>query len=181
MNRYYNYPHKELWDEHAWDERRSQLVPLTAWIGQENLKSNRIPAKPAAQRRTQGRFDPKSNALTYPEVAEFWERQGLHYHCTSMGRNGWVAMIPIRHMGIQGYSDEMDTVVVLVNADMTDPNWCMYLLERYDSYLHAAAQESFALVFIVSNQFDDENEYISMPLDRCRQWDRHYTWQRARR
>lgn len=162
MNRYYNYPHKELWDEHAWDERRSQLVPLTAWIGQENLKSNRIPAKPAAQRRTQGRFDPKSNALTYPEVAEFWERQGLHYHCTSMGRNGWVAMIPTRHMGIQGYSDKMDTVIVLVNADMTDPNWCMYLLERYDSYLHAAAQESFALVFIVSNQFDDENEYISI-------------------
>lgn len=74
MNRYYNYPHKELWDEHAWDGRRSQLVPLTAWIGHENLKSNRIQAKPVAQRRTQGQFDPKSNALSYPEVVEFWEQ-----------------------------------------------------------------------------------------------------------
>ena len=162
MNHCYRYPYKELWEEHAWDTRRSQLVPLAGWIGHENLAHHRIPAKPTAERRTEGRFDPKANALTYPEVAEHWENCGLHYHCTSMGRNGWVAMVPTCHIGKQGYHDKMDTVIVLVNADMTDPNWCMYLLENFDGYLREAAKEKFALVFIVSNQFDDENEYISI-------------------
>lgn len=161
MNKYYDYPRKELWGDHAWDHRRSQLVPLTAWIGHENLAHHRIEAVPEDQRRTEGRFDPKANALTYPETVAQWAEKGLRYHCTSMGYDGWVAMIPQEHLGRQGYDDKMDTVIVLVNADMTDPNW-YDVTERYRSYLDAAAQSRFALLFIVSNQFDDENEYISI-------------------
>jgi hypothetical protein len=160
-NRYYHYPHKELWDDHAWDHRRSQLVPLTAWIGQENKKNHRIAAKPEGERRTEGRFDPKANALTYPEVVEAWQAKGLHYHCTSMGF-GWVAMIPVEHMGKQGYDDDMDTVIVLVNADQKDPNWCMYILEQYQSYLETAAQQQIALLFIAADRLDLEGEYISI-------------------
>ena len=162
MNTYYSYPHKELWDDHAWDHRRSQLVPLTAWIGHENLAHHRIEALPLSDRRTEGRFDPKANALTYPEVVEYWHSKGLHYHCTSMGANGWVAMIPNEHIGTKGYNRPMDTVITLVNADMTDPNWCMYVVKRYEKQLNAAAENHFAMVFIVSNKFDDENEYISI-------------------
>lgn len=162
MNKYYNYPRKELWGDHAWDHRRSQLVPLTSWIGHENLARHRIEAVPAETRRTEGRFDPKANALTYPEVVEKWHGKGLHYHCTSMGHDGWVAMIPNEHIGRQGYGAEMDTVITLVNADMTDPNWCMYVVEQYEKELEAAAQGHFAMLFIVSNQFDHENEYISI-------------------
>ncbi len=80
MNTYYSYPRKELWEDHAWDHRRSQLVPLTAWIGHENLAHHRIEALPQSERRTEGRFDPKANALTYPEVVEYWHNKGLHYH-----------------------------------------------------------------------------------------------------
>jgi len=160
MNRYYNYPHKELWEEHAWDHRRSQLVPLTAWIGHENIRCHRIQGM--SPRRTEGIFDPKANALTWPEAVEAWHQKGLHYHCTSMGRNGWVAMIPNEHMGKQGYQDAMDTLITLVNADMTDPNWCMYVLNRYQAALELAAQQKTAMLFIVSDSFDDENEYISI-------------------
>lgn len=162
MNQYYNYPRVELWDDHAWDHRRSQLVPLTSWIGHENIANYRIEAVPVERRRTQGRIDPKANALTYPEAEVFWHKKGLHYHCTSMGRNGWVAMIPNEHLGKQGYGDAMDTVITLLNADMTDPNWCMYVLDKYQASLNAAADEGRAMLFIVSDQFDDENEYISI-------------------
>lgn len=162
MNTYYHYPRKELWDDHAWDHRRSQLVPLTAWIGHENLAHHRIEALPQPERRTEGRFDPKANALTYPEVVDYWHNRGLHYHCTSMGANGWVAMIPNEHIGSKGYTRPMDTVITLVNADITDPNWCMYVVKRYEKQLNAAAENHFAMIFIVSNKFDDENEYISI-------------------
>ena len=162
MNKYYHYPRKELWDDHAWDHRRSQLVPLAAWIGHENIAHHRLKAVPMDHRRTLGRFDPKANALTDPAAVEAWNQEGLHYHCTSMGRNGWVAMIPNAHMDKQGYNDKMDTIITLVNADMTDPNWCMYVLETYASELHSAAIGQFAMLFIVSDSFDDENEYISI-------------------
>lgn len=160
-NKYYNYPHKELWEDHAWDQRRSQLVPLTAWIGEKNRAHYRIEGKPEGERRAEGRFDPKANALTDPEVVEMWERKGLHYHCTSMGF-GWVAMIPVEHMGRQGYDDRMDTVIALVNADQKDPNWCMYILRRYESYLESAAREHFAILFIAADRLDLEGEYISI-------------------
>lgn len=162
MNQYYDYPRKELWNEHAWDHRRSQLVPLTAWIGHQNIAHHRIEALPIEMRRKDGIFDPKANALTYPEVVEYWHSKGLHYHCTSMGANGWVAMVPNTHIGVKGYDASMDTVITLVNADMTDPNWCMYMVKRYEKQLEAAAQNRFAMLFIVSNKFDHENEYISI-------------------
>lgn len=162
MNSYYDYPHKELWADNAWDHRRSQIVPLAAWIGHENLAHRRLAGLPEGMRRTQGQFDPKANALTDPQAVEYWHLKGLHYHCTSMGANGWVAMIPEPHLNKQGYDDEMDTVITLVNANRKDPNWCMYVLEQYASQLEAAAAGQFAMLFIVSDSFDDENEYISI-------------------
>lgn len=162
MNSYYDYPHKELWADNAWDHRRSQIVPLAAWIGHENLAHRRLAGLPEGMRRTQGQFDPKANALTDPQTVEYWHHKGLHYHCTSMGANGWVAMIPEPHLNKQGYDDEMDTAITLVNANRKDPNWCMYVLEQYASQLEAAAAGQFAMLFIVSDSFDDENEYISI-------------------
>lgn len=162
MNKYYDYPHKELWEEHAWDSRNSSLMPLCAWIGRENLSQHRIGGKAPSLRRSEGSFDPKANALTYPEVAEYWNYRGLHYHCTSMGHDGWIGMIPKAHIGSKGYSADMDTVITLVNADMSDPNWCMYVVQRYHEQLEAAAKHHFALLFIVSDGFDDENEYIAI-------------------
>lgn len=162
MNSYYDYPHKALWADNAWDHRRSQIVPLAAWIGRENLAHHRLSGAPEHLRRTEGQFDPKANALTDPQVVAYWHQRGLHYHCTSMGANGWVAMIPEPHLGKRGYDAEMDTVITLVNADRKDPSWCMYVLERYDAQLKAAAASQLAMLFIVSDSFDDENEYISI-------------------
>jgi pimeloyl-ACP methyl ester carboxylesterase len=160
-NKYYNYKYKELWGEHAWDVRLSPLVPLTRWIGEKNIELNRISAKPENERRTEGIFDPKANALSYPEVLEYWENRGLHYHCTDMSMP-WIAMIPVEHMQKQHYDDDMDTVVVLTNADHSDPSWCMYTLEKYREYLDAAVQAKFAILFISSDALDVANQYISI-------------------
>ncbi len=158
----YNYPHKELWNEKLWEPKRSQLIPLTAWIGAQNRSAHRINALPVEQRRTEGLFDPKANALADPAVLNYWSSKNLHYHCTSMGKSGWVAMVPNEHIGRIGYNADMDTLIVLANADRNDPNWCMYLLERYESYLEAASQQHFALLFIVADDLDKDNDYISI-------------------
>ncbi|MCC8100953.1 MAG: hypothetical protein LIP11_01375 [Clostridiales bacterium] len=160
-NRYFNYPHKDLWNIDVWESRRSELTPLANWIGQYNLEHCRIPAKPEGERRTEGSFDPKANALTYPEKVQELKEKGLHYHCTSMSF-GWVAIIPEEHLGKEGYSDEMDTVIVLVNADQTDPNWCMYVLEKYADYVDAAGKERFAILFIAADRLNVEGGYISI-------------------
>lgn len=162
MNRYYNYPNKELWNEGAWEHRMSQLVPLAQEIDRLNLEQNRIYGKPESERRTDGIFDPKANSLTYPEVKDAWADKGLYYYCASMATSAWVAMIPNEQIGRKGYDADMDTVIVLVNADLTDPNWCMYILEKYDAYVQAAAKEKFAILFIATSIRDKVNQYISI-------------------
>lgn len=161
MNKYYQYKHKELWDEHIWDKRLSPIIPLARWIQVKNRELNRIPGRPKDERRTTGIFDPKSNALSDPEILDGWERRGLHYHCTSMNLP-WIAMTPTGHMGVKGYRDEMDTILVLVNAELADPNWCMYTLEKYQTYLEQAAQHKFALIFLASDTIDASDHYISI-------------------
>lgn len=162
MNRYYNYLHKELWEDHAWDDRFSQLVPLAREIDRLNLEQNRIVGKPEGERRTDGLFDPKAHSLTYPEVKEYWEKRGLSYYCASMATSAWVAMIPLEQIGRKGYDHPMDTLIVLVNADFKDPSWCMYILEKYKGYVEAAAEEKYAILFIATDIRDEVNQYISI-------------------
>ena len=161
MNQYYQYKHKELWEKQAWEKRLSPMLPLTRWIQMKNLELNRIPARPENERRTSGIFDTKAHALSYPEVLDSWERRGLHYHCTSM-RLPWIAMIPTDHMGVRGYRGELDTILVLVNAELSDPNWCMYTLEKYQTYLEEAAKGKFAVLFVASDTLDNTDQYISI-------------------
>ena len=160
-NKYFNYPHKNLWQASAWADRVTQLAPLTGWIGEYNRANNRIAAKPEAERRREGIFDAKANALTYPEVVKELHGMGLHYHCTNMSY-GWIAIVPEEHMGKTGYTDAMDTVIVLCSADQTDCNWNMYLLEKYRAYVEAAAAGRFAILFIAADDLDLDYQYISI-------------------
>lgn len=162
MNRYYNYPNKELWGKTVWDKRMSQLVPLAHEIDRINFEQNRIMGKSQKERRTDGIFDPKANSLTYPEVKARWEGEGLFYYCASMGTSAWVAMLPKEQIGRKGYDADMDTVIVLLNADLKDPNWCMYILEKYEAYVSAAAKDRFAILFIATDERDFVNQYISI-------------------
>lgn len=161
MNSFYNYPHKELWNKDLWEIRQSPILSLTKQIQLENLKNHRIAALPEKKRRKDGLFDPKANALTYPEVVQKWNDVGLHYHCTSMTLP-WIAMIPHAHLHHEGYDGNFDTLLVLVNADLSDPSWCMYTLERYYELLKEAALKQFAMLFVASNTLDHENQYISI-------------------
>ena len=52
-NKYYNYPHKELWNKETWYERLSPVVPIAAEVGQKNLEEHRIPGKPISGQRTE--------------------------------------------------------------------------------------------------------------------------------
>ncbi len=161
MNTQYSYRYKELWGDNVWDTRQSSLIPLARWIDDENIHKHRINAKPVAERRTEGEFDPKAGALTYPEVVEAWEKKGLHYHCTSMTLP-WIAMVPVDHLGKEGYTDDMDTILVLVNADQEDTNFGMYTLERYKDLLESAAETKSAVLFVISDKPDLVNQYISI-------------------
>ncbi len=161
MNSNYNYPHKELWNTNLWEARQSPILALAGRIQQENLRKHRIPARPESERRKEGHYDPKANALTYPEVVQQWSDAGLTYHCTSMTLP-WIAMIPHMHRHHQGYDGEFDTLLVQVNADLSDPSWCMYTLEQYHDLLVEAASKHFAVLFIASNTLDHESQYISI-------------------
>ena len=157
----YNYPYKHLWEKEAWDTRKSEILPLARWIGRKNLEKNRIPAKPENERQKEGKFDSKANALTNPKVVEFWKAKGLQYHCTNMTLS-WISMIPIRHTNRRDYVDEMDTILILVNADQSDPCWCMYVLEKFKETLENAAVEKCAVIFVASDKFDESDQYISI-------------------
>ncbi len=157
----YNYPYKELWDTEAWKDRNSSIIPLAMWMDKNNIENNRIPAKPESERRTQGNYDPKAKALTFPETVEYWKNKGMHYHSTSMTLP-WFALVPEEHMGVQGYDDNIDTVIVLVNADQSDISFGMYALDSYSDLLHEAADKGAAVLFVISDKPDTGNQYISI-------------------
>jgi pimeloyl-ACP methyl ester carboxylesterase len=161
MDTSYNYPYKKLWDEKAWEPRMSEVLPLARWIERKNIEINRIPARPENERPAGGIYDRKARALTDPNVVEYWRKKGLHYHCTSMNLS-WIAMIPTEHLPRRDYDDDMDTILVLVNASQSDPSWCMYVLEKYKAILEHGAENKIAFIFVVSDSFDETDQYISI-------------------
>jgi hypothetical protein len=139
----------------------SGIVPLARWIDVKNSEINRINGRPENERPKDGIYDRKARSLTDPAVVERWREKGLVYHCTSMNLP-WIAMIPSEHLGRYDYNDRMDTMLTLVNADLSDPSWCMYTLEKHHRILETAARDRCAVIFVVSDIPDDTKQYISI-------------------
>ena len=141
----YTYPNIFMWDDATWADREAPIQPLVNDLCKYMFEY----IKPGANLglyngRTDGNYNAKSNVRTYPEILEHWEKKGIHCHITSMGFMAWIAMIP--------HDAKADTPVVVRyhSVDMKDENWAMDTLTYYQELNDNAAQNAFAVVYLVT-------------------------------
>ena len=141
----YTYPNIFLWDDATWADREAPIQPLVNDLCKYMFET----VKPTANLglytgRTDGDYNAKSNVRTYPEVLASWEEKGIHCHITSMGFMAWIAMIP------HGAKADTPVVVRYHSVDMKDENWAMDTLAYYREKNELAAEQGFALVYLVT-------------------------------
>ena len=142
----YTYPNIFLWDDETWAQREAAIRPLVNELCQYMFEHIRPVATLGLYNgRTDGEYNAKSNVRVYPDVVEYWEEKGLHCHITSMGFMAWIAMIP------QNARPDTPVVVRYHSVDMKDENWAMDTLAYYNEHNETAAQNGFALVYLVTD------------------------------
>ena len=146
VGRAYSYPTKYLWDPETWQGREAEIQPLVNFLTRKLYEDVRPVSKTGMYlNRTDGVFNPKTKAVTLPEVPGYWQEQGMELHITSMGGASWIALLPLNL--------KMDTPVLLSfhSADTSDKFWAMDTLEYFKELGKRAAKSGTALVFIIQD------------------------------
>ena len=158
-NKAYTYEHINLWTAEAWKDRYSPISGLARWIQEQNHRLIRERARSGKfAGRKDGAYDSKTCSLTYPDVVGGWDKKGLFYKCTEMGGVCWIAMLP--HAVRDGRQKDPAVLVVLHDADYTDPNWAMDTLEFYREYNEMAAREGWLVLYVAMDGPDQNNTYM---------------------
>ncbi|MGM9522670.1 MAG: hypothetical protein ACI3VB_09360 [Oscillospiraceae bacterium] len=160
MNKYYSYAGQEFWDMPS--KETVAVVPLTTKVSQLNTELYTVKAKPESERRNQGYYNPKAFSYVYDDFLESLKSKGLTFYLSAMMDMTYVAIVPEKHMKENKfYTDDIDTLVVMVHVDITDPNYAMYTMERYADYIDEASKQGFAIHFGMYSKLDDNGRVLS--------------------
>ena len=161
MNKYFGYPGKELWDKKVAAEQLP-VVPLSTRISELNNKLYTVQAKPESERRSDGYYNPKAFSYVHDDMLDMLKSKGLTFYLSAMVEMTYISIVPEDHMlRHKRYDDPMDTIIVMVHVDITDPNYAMYTLERYAKYIDMAAKERIALHFGMYSKVDNTGRFVN--------------------
>lgn len=163
MNRYFRYPHQELWQEEPWKDRISQVFGLVKWIGANDpLDTTPYPGSERVEdyRKLPG-YNPKPNAISPPEMVAYWNGRDVHYECRSQGGLGWLMVAPMKCA--KDFRRKTPSIFVMHNEDLSDPWWAMRTMDKYRAYNEMVAEEqNVIIVYIVSNGPDVNRIYVNI-------------------
>ena len=146
MSYSYTYPNIHMWDDTIWAEREAPIQPLVNKLCKYLFEAVRPGASLGLYSgRTDGEYNTKSNVRVYPDVVASLKEQGLKFYVTSMGFMAWIALIP------ENAGADTPVVVRYHSVDMSDENWAMDTLAYYADHNTKAAENGFALVYLVTN------------------------------
>lgn len=149
-NRYYSYDNIDLWDGDAWKDYFSPVRYLFLRVEEINHERFRVqPHTGAYEGRTDGIYNAKTMSNFYQEYIDRWAARGMYFHATEMGSVCWTAMIPDEVR--TGQSRAPKVLVVLGDADYSDPNWMIHALIRNDDITDMAAAERMVVLYINMN------------------------------
>lgn len=146
LNKYYTYDNIYLYDPAVWTDHFSTVRFLFQKIEQIDHDHFRFEAGCGPFAGKTGDYNAKTLSYFYPEYINGWKEKGLVFHSTEMGGICWTAMVPN-----DVYDKKVRTpkvLVVLADADFSDPNWSIHVLTHYDSYTELAAKEGFVILYI---------------------------------
>lgn len=163
MNKYFNYPYKELWDARLWEGKVSSVFGLVKWLGENEPKENIELAseKEAEDVKSLPFYDRKPNAVNLPEIVSYWDNKGVFYDCRAQGGVSWIVMAPKKCL--LDFGSKMRSVVVMHRVDLTDPWWAMKTLEQFKAYNEKVADEQDTIVvYICTNGPDTNRIYVNI-------------------
>ena len=146
-NTEYSYENLPMWDPAAWADHYSPVRYLFHRIEEINHSLYRTKAGEGPYAgREDGEFNAKTMSFFYPEYISKWKDKGLIFHSTEMGSVCWTAMIPTEVY--EGKEHAPKILVVLCDADFSDPNWSIHTLTKYDAYTAYAAEQKYVVLYI---------------------------------
>lgn len=161
MNKYFTYPHFDVWKQESWDCKINALTGLIEKIGELPEDRGGIDADLKYQRdweevKTLEGYHNKTNCFNDPEVVGYWNSRGMKY----LSRTG----NQIRHIYLMPEEAGRPYMVIYHNEDYADPFWGMKTLEHYKNYCDQAARHRFGLAFVVTNNAPDRRRtYYTIP------------------
>lgn len=159
MNKYFGYAGKDLWDTGY--AGKIPVIPLTTAISKVNGEQHVIKAKPEEEQRHDGYYHAKAFLYVHDEILELLEDRGLTFHTMGINDMAYITIIPKEHMTEnKRYTDDMDTLIVMVTAESSDPNYGMYTLEKYMNYIDMAAKDRIGLHFCMYKGLDDNGRLL---------------------
>ena len=171
MNKYYNYPGIELWNDAAWTQKQAPLYHLIEKIMQDGeiRESSYVPSydyDPAGDLTKHPLYRHKTHGIDDPAVVKELEQKGLTYLCTGQGGNQnqfercWFCIAP------QKAVDDWKKLTMLIAFDRENehsPLWTMRAVTRYQKYIDMlAASMDFLFVVLVNETPDYDKIYFNI-------------------
>jgi pimeloyl-ACP methyl ester carboxylesterase len=158
MTTEYRYERLWLWEPEAWADRYSPVRKVAERLMMANHATRPATHESPYAGRTDGVFDAKTHAVTYPDVVARLAERGLEYICDELGQMSWIALLPAD----RGDDDPpRDLMLVLLDADYTEPNWAMDLLAAQAGRIERASEQGQYLLFAVPDGVDHSHMWAT--------------------
>lgn len=162
-NRYYNYPHKELWDGKQWQDHVSYMDGLAQWLG-ENIPRNDRPYahREVADPLADPDYRPKTLSVDDHEVIGYWAERGIRMTVLSQGGKRWISMVPEKAIA-ERETTRLPALVVFHKENYSDPWWAMRTVDFYRNYNDALAEtKDHMIVYLVAEGRDVDRIYLNI-------------------
>ncbi len=158
MNRYFNYENRKYWDMDLWKDNISSIFGLVQWLGGHEIMDTAPYQAPidglyGEDLKRLECYDRKTNAVSIPEVVQYWKDRGVHYERRSQGGCGWLIMCPDKCL--QDFGRKLPTLIVFNTVDLKDPYWAMKTLAKFKKYNDMVAEQQDMMIFYICSDAPD--------------------------
>lgn len=166
MNKYFDYENRKYWDVDVWKDTISSIFGLVKWMGNNGTVDDSVYPSPldglyGDEAKKLACYDKKTNAVSIPEVVQYWKDRGVHYERRAQGGFGWLIMCPDKCL--DDFAAKLPTLVVFHMVDLADPYWAMKTLEKYKAYNDMVAEQQDVMVYYICiNRSDEGRVYVNI-------------------
>ena len=159
MGKYnYTYPGMEIWDAETWKGRESVMYPLAMWLEENNCRITR--GKGSCRPCPGAATNPKTGAVLDPDVLKELDGMGLTFRHDGLGGEWWIMICP-NSCG-RGGNRHPNFMVVMADADYSDPYWAMKMMDHYKEYNRMAAETGTCILYAVTDGRDEDCLYANI-------------------
>lgn len=158
LNRNYSYENISVWDPASWTGRESVIYPLAMWLEENSAPATR--GKGSCEIKPDAPMFQKTKTYLYPEVIKELEDMGLTFRHDGLGGQWWMMIAP-KTVGKGG--DRCPRLLMVIHdADLSDPCWAMKALDHYREYNRMAVEEGMCILYCATDGKDEDCLYSNV-------------------